>query len=148
MTGGTIAADLLAHSLRNALDRRLQPPCKALGENVKVLPEGKSRYPDVKVVCGPFDRTHDYVDDPIAIFEVLSPSTELTDRRVKSREYASIPSVTVYVLLAQDAPSVTVLRRASGWQAEELEGLAAILELPEIDLAIPLAELYPDPIGS
>jgi Uma2 family endonuclease len=43
------------------------------------------RYPDVKVACGEFDPDADHVD-PIVVFEVLLPTTEMTDRRVKSAE--------------------------------------------------------------
>lgn len=73
----------------------------------------------------------------------------MTDRRVRPAEYASIPGVMAYVLLAQDWPEVTVLRRASlrrasEWEAAEVEGTAAVLELPEVGVAIPLSELYPD----
>lgn len=142
MTGGTIAADRVARRLLLALDRRLRPPCEAFGENVKVLPGGRVRYPDVKVACGEFDPSADHVN-PVVVFEVLSPTTEMTDRRVKPTEYASIPSVMAYVLLAQDRPSVTVLRRSSGWKAEELKDTEAMLDLPEIGIAIPLSELYP-----
>lgn len=142
MTGGTVAADRVARRLLLGLDQRLKPPCEVFGENVKVLPVGRVRYPDVKVACGPVDPDADHVE-LVVVCEVLSPTTELTDRRVKPMEYASIPSVMVYVLLAQDRAAVTVLRRVSGWVAEELEGTGAVLELPEVGVAIPLAELYP-----
>jgi Uma2 family endonuclease len=131
MTGGTIAADRIARRLLAALERRLQPPCEAFGEDVKVLPPGRVRYPNVKVACGEFDPQGDHVD-PVVIFEVLSSTTEMTDRRVKPGEYASIPSVMAYVLLAQDQTAATVLRRASAWRGEESVGQDAVLDLPEI----------------
>jgi Uma2 family endonuclease len=143
MTGGTIAADRVARRLLRALDRRLTPPCEAFGENVKVLPVGRVRYPDVKVACGEFDPASDHVD-PVIVFEVLSPTTEMTDRRVKSAEYASIPSVMAYVLLAQDRPAATVLRRALEWEPEDIEGFEAVLEVPEIGVAFSLSELDTD----
>ena len=66
----------------------------------------------MKVACGEFDPAADHVD-PVVVFEVLSPTTEMTDRRVKSAEYASMRTVMAYVLLAQDRPAATVLRRGS-----------------------------------
>ena len=146
MTGGTIAADRIARRLLAALERRLQPPCEAFGENVKVLPGGRVRYPDVKVACGEFDPQGDHVD-PVVVFEVLSPTTEMTDRRVKPAEYASIPRVMAYVLLAQDQPAATVLRRTTAWRAEERAGQEVVLDLPEIGVTLPLAELYPTQAG-
>ena len=142
MTGGTIAADRVARRLLSALERRLRPPCEAFGGNVKVLPPGRVRYPDVKVACGIFDPAADYVD-PVVVFEVLSPTTEMTDRRVKPAEYAAIPTILAYVLLAQDRPHATVLRRTAAWHAEEIGGAGAVLDLPEIGISVPLAELYP-----
>lgn len=142
MTGGTIAADRVARRLLRALDRQLKPPCEAFGENVKVLtPNGRVRYPDVKVACGDFDPTSDHVA-PVVVFEVLSPTTEMTDLRVKSAEYASMPSVMAYVLLAQDRPAATVLRRASEWAPVDTNGLEALLDLPEIGVTLRLAGLH------
>ncbi len=142
MTGGTIAADRIARRLLAALELRLRAPCEAFGENVKVLALGRVRYPDVKVACGEFDPAGDHVD-PVVVFEILSPTTEMTDRRVKPAEYASIATVQAYVLLAQDRPHATVLRRSAGWRAETIEGAGASLALPEIGVLIPLVELFP-----
>lgn len=142
MTGRTIAADRVARRLLAALDARRRPPCEAFGENVKVLPAGRVRYPDVKVACGTFDPADDHVL-PVVIFEILSPSTELTDRRVKPAEYATIPALRAYLLLAQDRPHVTVLRRDDNWRPETIEGADAVLALPEIDVTLPLGALYP-----
>ena len=108
-----------------------------------LTPAGRVRYPDVKVACSEFDPSADHVD-PVVVFEVLSPTTEMTDRRVKSAEYASIAGVMAYVLIAQDRPAATVLRRDSAWEPEELAGPEAVLDLPEIGVAFQLAELHPD----
>ena len=68
MTGGTIAADRVARRLLRALDRRLRPPCEAFGENVKVLPAGRVRYPNVKVACGEFDPAADHVEPLVVLY--------------------------------------------------------------------------------
>ncbi len=124
---------------------RLRPPCEVCGENVKVLPAGRVRYPDVTVACGAFDPAADSVE-PAVVFEIQSPTTELTDRRVKPAEYAAIPSVRAYVMLAQDRPHATMLRRAANRLPETVEGAGAVLELPEIGVAIPLDELFAIPV--
>lgn len=144
VTRGTIAADRVARRLLRALDRRLKPPCEAFGVTVKVLtPTGRVRYPDVKVAHGEFDPASDHVE-PVVVFEVLSPTTEMTDRRVKSAEYVSMPSVMAYLLLAQDRPAATVLRRSSDWRPDDIEGPNTMLDLPEIGIAFRLAELHAD----
>ena len=106
-------------------------------------PSGRVRYPAVKVARGEVEPASAHVD-PVVVFEVLSPTTEMTDRRVKSAEYASIPSVMTYVLLAQDRPAAIVLRRALGWEPEEIERAEAVVDLPEIGVAFQLAELNAD----
>ena len=94
------------------------------------------------MACGEFDPSADHVD-PVVVFEISSPTTEMAERRVRSAEYASIPSIMDCILLAQDR-SAAVLRRASAWEPEEIEGVEAMLDLPEIGVAFRLAEAYPD----
>ena len=141
MTGGSRAHSLIATRLAAALVFQVKPPCEAHGPELKVITTGRVRYPDASVVCN-HSETDDDTVAPTAIFEVLSPSTALTDRRVKAIEYAAVPNVMVYVLLEQNRPEVTVRRRSAGWEAEVLTGPDAMLELPEIDVAIPLAFIY------
>jgi Uma2 family endonuclease len=144
MTGGSRAHSLIATRVAAALVFQVKPPCEAHGPELKVITTGRVRYPDASVVCNYSDAGDDTVA-PTAIFEVLSPSTALTDRRVKAIEYAAVPSVMVYVLLEQNRPEVIVRRRSAGWEAEVLTGRDAMLELPEIEVAIPLAFIYDAP---
>jgi Uma2 family endonuclease len=141
MTGGGRAHSLIATRVAAALVFHVKPPCEAHGPELNVITTGRVRYPDASVVCN-YPEGGDDTVAPTAIFEVLSPSTALTDRRVKAIEYAAVPSVMVYVLLEQNRPEITVRRRSAGWEAEVLTGLDATLELPEIEVAIPLAFIY------
>lgn len=141
MTGGTRAHSRVGTRLIVALAARLEPPCEAFGPDLKVLTEGRVRYPDASVVCSDDDDNNDTIA-PTVVFEVLSPSTALTDRRVKAAEYAGVPTVLAYVMLEPEHPEMTVRRRSTGWAAEMVEGLEASLALPEIGVTIPLAALY------
>jgi Uma2 family endonuclease len=94
----------------------------------------------VVVLRGPSVSTADTVE-PVAVFEVLSASTALTDLRVKPEEYASVPSIAVYAILAQDGGGENaVFRRSRQWAQEEV---ADRLELPEIGVSIDMRELRP-----
>jgi len=94
------------------------------------------------VVCSPVPPNTVTVSDPVVIFEVLSPSTAVKDRIVKAREYQATPSVQRYVMLEQDRIGATVhVRAADGWSVIVLKD-DDTLALPEIGLAIPLAEFY------
>jgi Uma2 family endonuclease len=71
-------------------------------------------YPDAFVVCGRHeykDASKDALLNPRVIFEVLSPSTEGYDRGDKFAQYRSIPSMSHYVLAAQDKPLLEVYTR-------------------------------------
>jgi Uma2 family endonuclease len=141
MTGASFAHVRLVTRLIVTLSARLRPGCLPLANDLKVVAANRARYPDLTVVCGEVAADADRVA-PTAVFEVLSPSTALTDRRVKPRDYAAALSIAVYVILEQERPSVTVLRRARDWAEEVVEGEGAALALPEIGVELPLAELY------
>jgi Uma2 family endonuclease len=76
------------------------------------------------------------------VFEVLSPSANKTDRIEKAREYEATPSVQHYVMLEQDAPSAVVYTRDGERWTHDILLADAVLALPEIGVAFPLAELY------
>ena len=117
--------------------------CRFYGSDLKFqVAEGHVRYPDGMVLCSPVDRTATVVYDPVVVFEVLSPSTARDDRIVKAREYQATPSVQRYVMLEQDGVSATVYARSGETWTHEILVADSILALPEIEVELPLAELY------
>jgi Uma2 family endonuclease len=144
MTGGTAAhADIQANLTAAFRNRMRGKPCKFYGSDLKVLvADNSSRYPDGMVVCSPVAPNATAVRDPVVIFEVLSPSTAAKDRIVKAREYQATPSVKRYVMLEQDRIGATVhVRAQDGWSVLVLKDDDTLV-MPEIGLAIPLAEFY------
>jgi Uma2 family endonuclease len=104
-------------------------------------------YPDVTVVCGPQQTTgenRDILIDPVAIFEVLSPSTEKYDRTVKSRLYRTIDSLKDYVLVSQEEIYIEQLTRQPNgvWTFRDYQGPDAELKIDSIGVAIPLRRIY------
>jgi Uma2 family endonuclease len=101
-------------------------------------------YPDVLVACDPTDNATYFRERPTVIFEVLSPDTERTDQREKRFAYSLVPSLKVYVIVAQDKEQLTILRRrrTGHWKAELVEGRNAVLKLPELKAEIPLVRIY------
>ena len=143
MTGVTAAHSTIQANLVTALTQRLRgKPCRAHGSDLKLEVAGSIRYPDAFVVCtalGPTDRV---VREPVVIFEILSPSTAQLDHGRKNEEYRDTPSVARYVILEQDAMRATVFARESGRWVGTLHSGPAVLEMPELGIALPLAELY------
>lgn len=100
-------------------------------------------YPDVSVVCNPNPPLDSFQDEPIAIFEVLSAKTRRLDEGEKKDAYLSIPSLAIYTLVESETAAVVVHRRTTaGFVREVHEGMAAVLPLTEIDLELPLADIY------
>ena len=80
--------------------------------------------------------------EPVAVFEVLSKGTARTDRMVKNREYASTASVRRYVMLEQDEIAATMFERAGEDWVGHIVAADGVLQMPEIGIEVPLAELY------
>jgi Uma2 family endonuclease len=97
------------------------------------------------VTCRPNPQTDWFQDEPAVVFEVLSKKTRRVDEVEKKEAYLSIPSLSVYVMVEQDAPVAIVYRRTeTGFVREVNEGLDAVLPLGEIGTELPLAEVYDD----
>jgi Uma2 family endonuclease len=143
VTGGSIAHSVIATNLVEALRARLGTgPCRAFRGDVKILVNGRVRYPDAVVTCAPVALGSDIVPDPVVVFEVLSPGTERTDRIAKNEEYRATPSIRRYVMLEQGEIAATVFARAGeDWVGHLFTG-AAVLAMPEIGVELPLADLY------
>jgi Uma2 family endonuclease len=141
MSGENVPHARIQTRLVVALGSRVTPPCEAFASLLKVPTPGRVRYPDATVACYAAEEDTNIIA-PTAVFEVISPSTALTDRRVKPLEYAAVPGIMVYVILETDRPEVTVMRRAASWEPETIHGMDAIVPLPEIGIELPLAAIY------
>jgi Uma2 family endonuclease len=77
-------------------------PCRVYMSDVKLrAAHDVVYYPDVMVACGA-EGTDPLVEDaPCLVVEVLSPSTQLTDRREKALVYRQLASLRAYVIVDQ-----------------------------------------------
>nr|WP_294543972.1 Uma2 family endonuclease [uncultured Rhodopila sp.] len=143
MTGGTAGHSAIQRNLIFALTARLRgKPCQPYTSDLKIMVAGSIRYPDAFVVCSPVSRDTLVVTDPVVVFEVLSPGTASTDIGVKNQEYRDTPSIRRYVILSQDDRRATVFaREGDDWVGRIVAG-EKVLEMPEIGISVPLAELY------
>jgi Uma2 family endonuclease len=143
MTGGTSEHSAMQRNLAIAVGGRLRGKrCQLYTADLKVLVAGSIRYPDAFVACTPLPVGTLVVTDPVVVFEILSPSTASTDIGAKNQEYRDAPSIQRYVMLAQDRQQATVFARVGDDWVGHLVSGNAILEMPEISISVPLAELY------
>ena len=146
MAGGTAAHAAIQRNLIFALTGRLRgKPCQPYGSELKILVDGRVRYPDAFFVCTLVAPRTMVVPDPVVVFEILSDGTAHDDLVVKHGEYRACPSVRRYVVLEQAQQGALVFaRKGEDWVSETLVGEAAALRLPELGIDIPLAEIYAD----
>src|SRR4051794_26425602 len=145
---GTQSTQHYQDNTQGSLHVRLRGKCcRADGSDTKVrihLPTHfRFYYPDTHVTCEPNSPEDSFQDNPVVLFEVLSRSTRRIDEGEKKDAYLTIPSLRVYGLIEQETAAVVVFRRGpSGFVREVYEGLNAVLPLSEIDIELPLAEIY------
>jgi Uma2 family endonuclease len=80
----------------------------------------------------------------IVAFEVLSPSTKDRDLRWKRTAYANLPSLTHYIVIAQDAVDVVVFARDGGFSERHFRSFNDTIEIAALGIALPLSEIYRD----
>ena len=100
--------------------------CRAFVSDMKVKIELQNAdifyYPDLLVTCDRTDNERYFKTSPKLIIEVLSDSTETTDRREKRINYQTSESLQEYVLISQDEIKVEVYRKDNqgNWTIETL----------------------------
>lgn len=149
MSGGNNQHNAIAVSALIHLGQELRgKPCQPFNSDTKIrinLPDQtRFYYPDAMVVCKSNSLEDHYQEQPVVIVEVLSPSTCRIDTTEKTEAYLRIASLQVLLLVEANFPQVTVYRRdAYGKFVQSgVEGLDAVIPLPEIGADLPLAVLY------
>ena len=135
----------LIFALRD-LQRANSAPWRAIpGIGLRVTNTNRPE-PDVMVVpkTGSRDLSARDSDNAVTVFEVLSPSTVDRDLRWKRTAYTSMPSLTHYVVIAQDAVEVVVFARETGFAEQRLRSHDDTIALSSLCVLLPLAEIYRD----
>jgi Uma2 family endonuclease len=125
-----------------ALARRR--PCNAQTEAGVIRPDRADPYfhADIAAICEGNEAGRQAIKDPFLIVEVLSPSTERHDRRIKLPAYRPIPTVQEMVLIASDGLYAELHRRSGAqWITEILHGGEAVLALSLVEVEISLSDL-------
>ncbi|SJM94707.1 conserved hypothetical protein [Crenothrix polyspora] len=104
-------------------------------------------YPDVMLACHRQDDGEHFKQQPCLIAEVLSPSTNKTDRREKLWAYQKIPSLRYYLLVSANRENVEYFVRNSQdeWQSALLEAHETItVECENYQAVLSLTDIYED----
>ncbi|HEU0218476.1 MAG TPA: Uma2 family endonuclease [Stellaceae bacterium] len=141
------AHGILCARLAGLIDAALHSrrPCAAQIEAGIARPDHNDSFyiADIAVSCRPYRQGEQLVEDPILIVEILSPSTERNDRRLKLPAYQELGSVREIVLIDADSHHAEVYRREGArWGIELARGAEATLSLATVELHMSMAELY------
>jgi Uma2 family endonuclease len=148
MAGARNQHNRIAGNIFAKLHARLSgKPCEPWNSDTKIrvrLPTHiRFYYPDGSVICRPNPPEDSFQDDPVVIVEVLSKKTRRVDTGEKQDAYLTIPSLAVYLLVESDSPFVIAFRRTEhGFVREVYDGRNAALPLAEIDVELPLSDIY------
>ncbi len=157
MSGGTADHSTIAMNIGRLLGNAVvSRGCRVFGSDMKVHTNASvNTFPDISVVCGPptfYQGRKDIYTNPLLIVEVLSNSTEAYDQGDKFRSYQTLPSLTDYLLVAQDEARVLLYTRHGDlWHSRAITGLGSTVYLLSVDVTLTLADIYtlvelaPDP---
>src|SRR5712691_4363145 len=108
-------------------------------------PDTRYFHPDVIVTCDPGDRgTIQAIHSPCLVVEVLSPSTEITDRTWKLKNYRAHPTIEEYVLADSRSLKIEIYHKENNkWMYDAFENTDEI-PLNSLGVHFPLVDAYTD----
>jgi Uma2 family endonuclease len=138
---------MLAVRLVSRIDAELasRRPCNAQIEAGVIRPDRADTYfeADIAATCEGNEVGRQAIKDPFLIIEILSPSTERHDRRIKLPVYRQIATVQEILFIASDGFYAELHRRSGAqWITEILRGADARLVLTSVGIEIALGDLY------
>jgi Uma2 family endonuclease len=148
MAGARNLHNLIATNVVGSLHARLRGRrCRPFNSDTKLrihLPnQVRFYYPDVSVICRPNPQADSFQDEPAVVVEVVSRATRRIDEVEKKDAYLTIPSLSAYLIVEQESPTVAVFRRTEqGFVREDYVGAATVISLSEIETELPLAEIF------
>jgi Uma2 family endonuclease len=146
MAGASNFHDVVTTNVIGLLFGQLQEgPCKPRTSDTAIRTSiRKARRADVIIDCGPPIAGSYEASNPVAVFEVLSPTTKRTDLVLKLEEYKRHPTLRCIVHIDPDVMSVVVFSRADGgaWDHVHIEQPDDVIAVTGTDAALPLRAVY------
>ena len=150
MAGASPEHNSIVINIVGELFGQLRDKCRLYSNDMRVSIPKRNRYyyPDITLVCKePVFENKGGVQsllNPLIVIEVLSDSTERTDRKEKFDGYWALDSLETYVLVSQDSTRVEVFHRLQNgtWQYRVLNESEESLELPTAGATLCLSDIY------
>jgi Uma2 family endonuclease len=118
-------------------------PCRVYNSDVQLkLSEKRYVFPDITISCDERDRNQkEMIRYPRLVVEVLSPTTEATDRGKKAAYYRTCPTIQEYVMIDSQELFIEVHRREERWTINTFES-GDIITLESLGIQFPLEDVY------
>jgi Uma2 family endonuclease len=146
MAGGRYQHNLISGNVVRELGNALagRGDVVSSDQRIGVSEHGLYTYADASVVCGEPDLHDDILANPCLIVEVLSKTTEMSDRGFKFTQYRRIPTFKEYLLVHQTEPQIEVFRRCENddWTVTKYDGVDAVIPLENLGCSIRSAQVY------
>lgn len=146
MAGAKDDHDAIAIHLTAELRAQLRGgPCRLKTADTAVRTKIKRvRWPDVTIECAPVELGSLESRNPMAVFEVLSPTTQLLDRSEKLNEYHGHQTLRSIVHIGPGAIDVMVYTRNAngGWDDQRFQLPDDVFEIAGTSAALSLAAIY------
>lgn len=142
-----IHSDAVVNVLRELSIRLRGKPCRPFnGDSAVETKPRQIRRPNASVDCGPTQSADLLARGPRVVVEALSPTTRGFDTFRKAEEYQLVTGLTRILLIDPNRADVFMWSRdaARDWRHELVQGLDATIAMPEIEIELPLAEIYRD----
>jgi hypothetical protein len=110
---------------------------------VPVSPGERYYYSDVTITCQKFQPDQLYLANRWSFLKSVPTRPGGRTWGEKKDAYRQLQSLQAYVLVERDAPHGVVYRRqVDVFTREDYEGLEGEIPLPEVEMTVPLAEVY------
>jgi Uma2 family endonuclease len=150
MAGATPDHNAVVFDITGVLSAQLRgKPCQGFTSDLRVRVPACNNYyyPDIVIACEEpkYERLKGMASllNPTLIVEVLSDSTEATDRGEKWTCYQTLESLQTYVLVSQRQPLLEIYQRQeNGWLYVAFTSLEGAVFLDAIGCELRLADVY------
>lgn len=146
MAGASDRHNRIALNIASRLNEHLvDDRCETFLSDMKVMVDASLYYyPDVVVTGDEPGGDAYFRTEPRLIIEVISPSTERTDRHEKMTAYKRMASLQEYALVMQDRMQVEVHRRQGDepWKVETVSQSDEQIRFDSIGLTLSVGDVY------
>jgi len=145
LAGGSPDHSIIIANLTAAIKGSLKgSQCRVYNSDLQLrLSEKRYVFPDVTISCDERDRNQkEMIRHPRVVVEVLSPTTEATDRGKKAAYYRACPTIQEYMMVDSEEVFVEVHRREEErWTINTFEP-GDTITLESLGIRFPIEDAY------